>query len=206
MKNFAWLHSVVAASDAVGSAVTGGALPPTAAATGALTCGAGKVISSGASVVQNTIEQTFIDSLQELNGLSIILTDEMEVLSSKAKGLNSELETNLTDVFQNIALTAFNIKAVLTGENSGAITSPTDTDKATTSAGLREAVASHVSLISIDFHNLVKSMAGISYDRKPEVAIMLRKLARDLEILSPLMIRVNEELYSRSIKNVNTVQ
>lgn len=207
MTVFAWLHSAVAALGVVGTVVTGGALPLAAAAVGAVAYGAGKVISSGAAVTQNTVEQTFLECLlEEWNGLSKILSREMEVLRSKAKDLNSELETNLTDAFQSIASTVFNIKAVLTGENSGEVTSHTDTDKPTTSAGLREVVASQVSQISIDFRNLVKSMAEISYDRKSQFAMLLRRLARDLQILSPLMIRVNEELYSRTLKKLNIVQ
>ncbi|XP_025099595.1 uncharacterized protein LOC112567205 isoform X1 [Pomacea canaliculata] len=207
-KGFSFLGSVVAVAGVVGTVVTGGALPlAAAAAVGAMAYKAGEVLSSGADVAQNTVEQTFLECLlEEWNGLSKILSREMEVLRSKAKDLNSELETNLTDAFQSIASTVFNIKAVLTGENSGEVTSHKDTDKPTTSAGLREVVASQVSQISIDFRNFVKSMAEISYDRKSQFAMMLRRLARDLQILSPLMIRVNEELYSRTLKKLNIVQ
>ncbi|XP_025099792.1 uncharacterized protein LOC112567340 [Pomacea canaliculata] len=169
----------VAAVGAVGTVVTGGALPLAAAAVGAVTYGAGKIISSGASVAQNTVEQTFLECLQEeWDELSPLLSREIEVLRSKAKGSTAEFETNLTNFFQTLASTAFDINALAL-----------------------KSVISPVSQISIDFRRLVSTMAENSYEKKSEVSQMLRKLAGDLENNVAGMITACEELYSRSFRD-----
>lgn len=175
--------------------VTGGALAAVAAAVGAVTYGAGKVISSGADAAQNTIEQTFFQCLQEeWDQLSPLLSREIEVLRNKAKGSTSEFETNLTNLFQTLASTVLNINALTTGQ--AIVPSKAKPDEL-----LKSVIPHHLSGISIDFRRLVSTMAENSYEKKSEVSQMLRKLAGDLENNVAGMIRACEELYSRSSRD-----
>lgn len=159
--------------------VTGGILPLAVGAVGAVAYGAGKIISSGADVAQNTTELKFFECLQEeWNQLFPRLSHEMEVLRSKDKGLTSERETNVPDFFQNLPSTVSDINALAL-----------------------KSVISPVSQISIDFRRLVSTIAENSYEKKSEASQMLRKLADDLENNVAEMIRAYDELYSRSSRD-----
>lgn len=166
-------------------------LPLAVGAVGAVAYGAGKFISSGAADAQNTIEQTFFGCLQEeWDELSPILSREIEVLRSKAKGLNSEFETNLTNFFQTLASTVLNINALATGQ--ALVPSKAKPDEM-----LKSVISTQVSQIAIDFRRLVSTIAENSYEKKSEASQKLRKLAGDLENGVAGMIRACEELYAR---------